>query len=45
VAITATRYQAGFWMSVACGIAVGALFSAVSGLIVSHVREIGRAHV
>src|SRR5215207_685232 len=40
VAVLSTAYHAGFWVSVASGIAVGALVSAMFGLLVSHVRDV-----
>jgi len=40
VAVLSTRYQAGFWTTVACGILAGTLLSAAVGLIVSHVRDV-----
>ena len=40
VAVLSTRYHAGFWTSVACGIVAGTLLSAAVGLIVSHVRDV-----
>lgn len=40
VAVLSTAYHAGFWVSVACGIAGGTLFSAAFGLLVSHVRDV-----
>src|SRR6185503_12272887 len=40
VAVLSTAYHAGFWVSVASGIAVGALVSATFGLLVSHVRDV-----
>jgi len=40
VAVMATTYHAGFWTSVASGIAAGALLSLALGLLVSHVRDV-----
>jgi len=40
VAVMSTTYHAGFWTSVASGIAAGALLSLALGLLVSHVRDV-----
>jgi branched-chain amino acid transport system permease protein len=40
VAVLSTAYQAGFWASVIGGIVIGALVSAMFGLLVSHVRDV-----
>jgi branched-chain amino acid transport system permease protein len=40
VAVLSTTYHAGFWTSVAGGLLVGTLLSAVLGLLVSHVRDV-----
>lgn len=40
VAVLSTRHQAGFWVCVASGIAMGTLLSAAFGLLVSHVRHV-----
>jgi branched-chain amino acid transport system permease protein len=40
VAVLSTRYQAGFWTSVAGGLLAGTLLSAMFGLVVSHVRDV-----
>jgi branched-chain amino acid transport system permease protein len=40
VAVLSTTHQAGFWTSVAGGILVGTLLSAILGLVVSHVRDV-----
>src|SRR5678815_4460274 len=40
VAVLSTVYHAGFWVSVTSGILVGALVSAMFGLLVSHVRDV-----
>ena len=40
VAVLSTRHHAGFWFTVAMGLAVGTLLSAAFGLLVSHVRDV-----
>jgi len=40
VAVMSTTYHAGFWTSVAGGVAAGALLSLALGLLVSHVRDV-----
>src|SRR5206468_2465 len=40
VAVLSTTYHAGFWTSVAGGLIVGTLLSALFGLLVSHVRDV-----
>lgn len=40
VAVLSTAYRAGFWTCVVGGILMGTLFSALFGLIVSHVRGV-----
>ena len=40
VAVLSTAYHAGFWVSVTSGIVIGALVSAMFGLLVSHVRDV-----
>jgi branched-chain amino acid transport system permease protein len=40
VAVLSTSYQAGFWTTLAGGLLIGTLLSAILGLVVSHVRDV-----